>query len=51
MAKFEQEMKRRADEIERKTREIDTLNRKYERMVAAQPGKTSAWRKARSLPA
>lgn len=31
-------MKRRGDEIERKTRDIDGLNRKYERVVAAQPG-------------
>ena len=38
IVKFESEMKRRADEIERKTREVDGLNRKYERAVAAQPG-------------
>ena len=32
--KYEAEIKRRNDEIEKKTREIDLLNRKYERMVA-----------------
>ncbi|KAF8063043.1 CCDC40 [Scenedesmus sp. PABB004] len=37
IAKCEVELKRRADEIERKTREADGLNRKLERLVAAQP--------------
>jgi hypothetical protein len=32
------ELKRRTDEIERKTRETDNLNRKLERLLAAQPG-------------
>jgi hypothetical protein len=38
VARFELDMKRRGDEIERRTREVDGLNRRYERMVAAQPG-------------
>jgi hypothetical protein len=32
------ELKRRGDEIERKTRETDALNRKLEKLLAAQPG-------------
>jgi hypothetical protein len=32
------ELKRKTDEIERKTRETDNLNRKLERLLAAQPG-------------
>lgn len=31
-------MKRRADEIEKKTKEVDLLNRKYEKIVAGQQG-------------
>jgi hypothetical protein len=38
IAKSEVELKRRTDEIERKTRETDNLNRKLERLLAAQPG-------------
>jgi hypothetical protein len=38
IAKSELELKRRADEIERKTRETDGLNRKLEKLLAAQPG-------------
>jgi hypothetical protein len=38
IAKSELELKRRTDEIERKTRETDNLNRKLERLLAAQPG-------------
>eukprot|EP00879_Flechtneria_rotunda_P033179 GHRR01036724.1.p1 GENE.GHRR01036724.1~~GHRR01036724.1.p1 ORF type:complete len:546 (+),score=242.57 GHRR01036724.1:177-1814(+) len=37
IAKYEVDLKRRADEIERKTRETDNLNRKLEKLVAAQP--------------
>jgi ubiquinone biosynthesis protein UbiJ len=39
IAKYEVELKRRGDEIERKTRETDALNRKLEKLLAAQPGK------------
>jgi ubiquinone biosynthesis protein UbiJ len=38
IAKYEVELKRRGDEIERKTRETDALNRKLEKLLAAQPG-------------
>lgn len=38
IAKSEVELKRHTDEIERKTRETDNLNRKLERLLAAQPG-------------
>ncbi len=34
LERCEGDIKRRMDEIERKTREIDTLNRKYEKMTA-----------------
>lgn len=36
--KYELEIKRRNDEIEKKTREIDLLNRRYERMVDSMVG-------------
>ena len=32
------DLKRRADEIEKKTQEVDLLNRKYEKIVAGQQG-------------
>ena len=32
------DLKRRADEIEKKTKEVDLLNRKYEKIVAGQQG-------------
>ncbi|KAG1659381.1 hypothetical protein FOA52_007844 [Chlamydomonas sp. UWO 241] len=38
--KYEVEIKRRNDEIERKTRDIDALNRKLEKMVSGMPGET-----------
>ncbi|KAF6257749.1 hypothetical protein COO60DRAFT_1639651 [Scenedesmus sp. NREL 46B-D3] len=37
IVKYEVELKRRGDEIERKTRETDALNRKLEKLLAAQP--------------
>lgn len=38
IVRAEAELRRRGDEIERKTRETDALNRKLERLLAAQPG-------------
>eukprot|EP00775_Hariotina_reticulata_P007189 gene7189-7403_t len=37
IAKCEVDLKRRSDEIERKTRDMDTLNRKMEKLLSAQP--------------
>lgn len=32
------DLKRRGDEIEKKTKEVDWLNRKYEKLVSSQQG-------------
>ncbi|GBF90586.1 hypothetical protein Rsub_03158 [Raphidocelis subcapitata] len=42
VARYELDLKRRGDEIERRTRDIDALNRKYEKVVAARPEAVSA---------
>lgn len=34
IGKYESEIKRRMDDIEKKTKEVDLLNRKYERITA-----------------
>lgn len=48
IAKSEVELKRRTGEIERKTRETDNLNRKLERLLAAQPGQYKTLRNSNS---
>jgi peptidoglycan hydrolase CwlO-like protein len=49
IAKYELEMKRQADEIERKTREIDQLNRKIEKIISSRPGELEEQQRGLSL--